>query len=750
MLWEKEGKPVIFGKYINRYYLRHAPVLLLGILALLMVDYIQLLVPQLYRLVINGVNLGQVVVRGETMPFTKEVLFQHICLPMIWIVLLMVVGRFLWRICFFGTSIRVQADLREKMFDHSRRLSQQYYQVNKVGNLMSLYTNDLDTIQECFGDGILMFFDALVLGLLALYRMWCMDRRMTMLALIPAAFMFAIGTVMGKTMTKTWEKRQQAFSDLSDFAQENFSGIAVIKAFCQGAQRAHRFPQTQQRQRRGQRGVYPHLSIARSNGDVLRGVGHLRHPRLRRLSCLQGRFQCGSAGGVHRLFRGDRLAHHAISMLIEKTSRGKASLNRITELLDAPIDVADRAGVPDLENPKGGIEFRDLTFRVPGRRVRCAENISFTIQPGESVGIVGKTGAGKTALVDLLLRTYNVPDGTFSWTGRTSTASPSTRCGRHVPMSRRRTSSSRIPSPTTLPLAWMTPPLRTLNGRPALLTSGTTLWTSRMATRLSWVSAASPSRAVRSSAFPSARALLKDAPILILDDSVSAVDTRTEKIILDNLKKSRAGKTTLLIAHRISTVERLDKIIFLEDGKVEAVGPHDQLYASCPEYRKMVDLQKLEDEVEVATHDESESASSRRRRHRHRVGAAAHRLRLRQRQENGYGLRAQHGRRRDPAPPLRLRQALPQAVRRRGLSRPLLHLLRHRVALIVGYIEELVVGDFELKSLYVSVAVYAGVLVFSMASTYLQAVILQRVGQRIISDLREDFSPTLKASPTAS
>lgn len=193
---------MIFGKYINRYYLRHAPALLLGILALLMVDYIQLLVPQLYRLVINGVNLGQVVVRGETMPFTKEVLFQHICLPMIWIVLFMVVGRFLWRICFFGTSIRVQADLREKMFDHSRRLSQQYYQVNKVGNLMSLYTNDLDTIQECFGDGILMFFDALVLGLLALYRMWCMDRRMTMLALIPAAFMFAIGTVMGKTMTK--------------------------------------------------------------------------------------------------------------------------------------------------------------------------------------------------------------------------------------------------------------------------------------------------------------------------------------------------------------------------------------------------------------------------------------------------------------------------------------------------------------------------------------------------------------------
>ena len=147
---------MIFGKYINRYYLRHAPALLLGILALLMVDYIQLLVPQLYRLVINGVNLGQVVVRGETMPFTKEVLFQHICLPMIWIVVLMGIGRFLWRICFFCSSVRVAAILRERMFDHSRQLSQQYYQVNKVGNLMSLYTNDIDTIQESFGDGILM------------------------------------------------------------------------------------------------------------------------------------------------------------------------------------------------------------------------------------------------------------------------------------------------------------------------------------------------------------------------------------------------------------------------------------------------------------------------------------------------------------------------------------------------------------------------------------------------------------------
>ena len=353
VLWEKEGKTVIFGKYINRYYLRHAPTLLLGILSLLMVDYIQLLVPQLYRLVINGVNLGQVVVKGETMPFTREVLFQHICLPMIWIVLFMVVGRFLWRICFFGTSIRVQADLRERMFDHSRRLSQQYYQVNKVGNLMSLYTNDLDTIQECFGDGILMFFDALVLGLLALYKMWRMDTRLTLLALIPAAFMFAIGTVMGKNMTRTWEKRQQAFSALSDFAQENFSGIAVIKAFVKELKELIAFRKLN-KENEEVNVEYTRISVllevlvtffVESVVCVILGYGGFL--------VYKGDFNAGQLVEYIGYFEAIVWPIMAISMLIEKTSRGKASLNRITELLDAPIDVADRAGVPIVSAGEG-------------------------------------------------------------------------------------------------------------------------------------------------------------------------------------------------------------------------------------------------------------------------------------------------------------------------------------------------------------------------------------------------------------
>ena len=588
---------MIFGKYINRYYLKNAPVLLLGLLALLMVDYIQLLIPQFYRLVINGVNLGQVVVNGQTLPFTKEVLLQHICLPMIWIVVLMVIGRFLWRICFFGSAVRVAANLRERMFDHSRQLSQQYYQVNKVGNLMSLYTNDIDTIQECFGDGILMFFDALVLGLMALYKMWRMDYKLTLLALIPAFIMFGIGTVMGTAMTKRWEERQQAFSDLSDFAQENFSGIAVIKAFVKELKELMAFRKLN-KQNEEINVIYTKIAtllevlvtlFVESVICVILGYGGYL--------VYQGRFNAGQLVEYIGYFEAIVWPIMAISMLIEKTSRGKASLNRITELLDAPIDVADRPGVQELQNPQGSVEFRHLTFRYPDGEYDVLQDISFTIHPGESVGIVGKTGAGKTALVDLLLRTYNVPDGTLFVDGKDvntlSIHSVRAACA-YVPQDNFLFSDTIAhnigfgvddASPEMIDHAASLADVRdnivdfkdgyeTVLGERGVTVSG------GQKQRISI-----------------ARALLKNAPILILDDSVSAVDTRTEKIILDNLKSSRANKTTLLIAHRISTVERLDKIIFLDDGKIEAVGPHDELYTSCPKYRRMVDLQRLEDEA---------------------------------------------------------------------------------------------------------------------------------------------------------
>ena len=483
------------------------------------------------------------------------------------------------------------------MFDHSRRLSQQYYQVNKVGNLMSLYTNDLDTIQECFGDGVLMFCDALVLGLMALFKMWQMSSTLTLLALIPALIMFAIGTIMGQMLTQKWELRQQAFSDLSDFAQENFSGIAVIKAFVKELKELLAFRKLN-KENEEINVLYTKLStllqilvtlFVEAVVCVILGYGGYL--------VYMGKFNAGQLVEYIGYFEAIVWPIMAVSMLIEKTSRGKASLNRISELLDAPIDVADRPGVPTLENVKGGIEFRDLTFRYPDGEFDVLQNVSFKIEPGESVGIVGKTGAGKTALVDLLLRTYNVPDGTLFVDGQdvnsVTIRSVRSACA-YVPQDNFLFSDTIAHNigfgvdDATAEQIDRAAALADVRDNIVDFKDG---FETMLGERGVTVSGGQKQR------ISIARALLKDAPILILDDSVSAVDTRTEKVILENLRTSRAGQTTLLIAHRISTVKDLDKIVFLEAGRIEDVGTHAQLYARCAEYRRMVDLQQLEDET---------------------------------------------------------------------------------------------------------------------------------------------------------
>ncbi len=587
---------MIFGKHINKYYLKYGPLLLLGLLALGLVDYMQLVVPRLYQQVVNGMNDGEVLVDGVMYAFDMPFLLDKICLPMLVVVISMVFGRFLWRVCFFGSAIRVEADIRNAMFDHCKDLSQQYFQVNKVGNLMSLFTNDLDTVQDCYGNGLLMLADALMLGVLSVARMWGMNKILTGLSLIPMVFLFAISTVVGRYMEKKWDIRQAAFSKLSDFSQESFSGIAVIKAFVKEAKELWAFKKLNQENEKAnvdftRASVLLHILVTLFVESVICVVlgygGYLVHEKV---------FNAGQLVEYIGYFNSIVWPIMAVSELIDMTSRGKASLKRISELLDARRDVVDREGAEALENVRGDIEFKDLTFRYPGGEYDVLKDVSFQIRAGESVGIVGRTGAGKTTLVDLILRTYNVPDGTVFVDGhdvndvkihdvRAACAYVpqdnflfSDTIARNIAFSSGDADMEKVTNAAVLSdvddnIREFTEGYATVLGERGVTVSG------GQKQRISI-----------------ARALMKDAPILILDDSVSAVDTSTEKTILDNLKRTREGKTTILIAHRISTIERMDKILYLEDGKLIAVGSHAQLLESCPEYRHMVDLQKLEEE----------------------------------------------------------------------------------------------------------------------------------------------------------
>ena len=586
---------LIFGKHINKYYLKYAPQLLLGAIALILVDYVQLIIPELYRMLINGLNDGQVLYSGSIVPFDTAFLLDRICLPIVWVVLVMVIGRFLWRVCFFGSAIRVETDLRIRMFDHCKDLSHEYYQVNKVGNLMSLFTNDLDTIQECFGDGLLMLFDALFLGVLAFTKMWRMDIRLTLLTLIPLGLILMIGVFMGRAMMKKWEVRQRAFSNLSDFSQESFSGYAVIKAFVKELHELMSFRKL-------------NVENEDTNVDYTR-ISTLMHVFIvllvETVICVilgyggwlvyQKRFNAGQLVEYIAYFQSVVWPVMAVSMLIEKSARGKASMNRVAELLEAEVTVRDEPDVEPLEQIRGGIEFRHLSFRYPDGEFNALEDVSFTIEPGESVGLIGKTGAGKTTLVDLILRTYNVEKGTLFIDGHdvtdASIRSVRDACA-YVPQDNFLFSDTIA---NNINFAYDELNEEAVEAAAALsdvhdnITEFRDGYRTILGERGVTVSGGQKQR------ISIARALMKNAPILILDDSVSAVDTDTEKVILKNLRESRKGKTTILIAHRISTVRDLDKLIFMEDGRVTAVGSHEELLKTCPAYAHMVELQRLEE-----------------------------------------------------------------------------------------------------------------------------------------------------------
>ncbi len=586
---------MIFGKYINKYYFKYLYILLLGLLSLAAVDYAQLLIPELYKYIINGIGNGFNTINGVDVPFNFDFVLDKICLPMIIVILVIVTGRFLWRICFFGAGAKVEEDLRLRMFDRCKNLSASYYQKNKVGNLMSLFTNDLETVQDCFGWGVMMLCDALFLGGMSFYKMVALKPLLALFSLIPLACMLVAATVIGNYMEKKWETRQEAFSQLSDFSQENFSGIAVIKAFVKEGKELSAFKKLNKHNEDVnvefvKASTVLNIAITlfiESVVCVILGYGGYL--------VFAGSFNAGELMEFIGYFNAIIWPVMAISELIGMKSRGQASLRRIGELLSASQDVKDREGAKPLGNAHGEIEFKNLTFAYPDSEIPSLKNVSFKIEAGENVGIVGRTGSGKTTVADLILRTYNVPDGTVFIDGNDVndvTIESVRKNAAYVPQDNflfSDTIENNIAfasDEVSFDAVVRSAKLADVNGNIAEFRDG---YKTVLGERGVTVSGGQKQR------ISIARAMMKNAPVLILDDAVSAVDTETEKKILENLRLTRKGKTTILIAHRISTVKGMDKIIYLEDGAVAAIGTHEELMNTCPEYKRTVELQIIEE-----------------------------------------------------------------------------------------------------------------------------------------------------------
>ena len=596
---------MLFGKYINRYYLKYAPLFIIGILALLAVDYIQLFIPK---------YLGQVVDILQNDGDTS--LIGTLAIKVLIVAAGMFVGRFLWRITLINAAFKIEADLRHKMFLKAEELPREYYHDNKVGSIMSWFTNDLETISDCMQWGTIMIVDALFLSAITIIEMLRLDVLLSLICFVPVILIVIWGAITEKFMTLKWDQRQKAYDQLYDFAQENFTGIRVIKAFVKENKEIHAF-----------------AKVARKNADVNVSFARLSVifdvfieiiiVLIFSITMLFGGWfvYCFVHNEPIMLFNNaveltapklttfigyiDILIWPMIAMgqIVSMRSRSKASLKRISAFLDAEIRVKSPENAIKLENVRGDITYRNFNFQYPNYEAINLKNINLEIKAGETIGVVGKIGGGKTTLVNVLLMLYNVEPGTL-FIDDYDIMSLDIHSLReqiaYVPQDNFLFSDS-IEHNINFGLKDGTEE----TARMGAIFAGVDEDVKGFKTGYQTVSG---ERGVTLSGgqkqrISIARAYVKNAPILILDDSVSAVDTKTEETILHNITVERKGKTTLVVASRISTVQHLDKIIVLNDGEVEAFDTPRNLLKVSPTYQKMVKLQELEREVEGGNAD---------------------------------------------------------------------------------------------------------------------------------------------------
>ena len=591
---------MIFGKHINKYYLKFWLFFLIGILALVMVDVVQTLIPR---------YLGQIVDDNNNLIADADSL-KSIIIAILICAGLMFVGRVVWRLTIFRASSGIEAGLREELFTKSERLSTNYYHSTSVGTIMSHFTTDIETVGEFYGWGTIMLVDAFFLSIIVIVQMVRVSWIMTVIAIIPIILIVIWGMLVEKFMQKKWEYRQKAFDDLYDFTQENFTGIRVIKAFVKENMEIHHFAKIA-RKNKDVNVNFARISVL---FDVL--IGIIIAIEMTCLFGFGGYFVYAAAtlspieifGQTINISIGNLVEFVAyidiliwpmiaLGQIITMRARTKTSLRRIGNFLDTPEEIQNPDNPIILKDVQGKISFNHFSFKYEGNDHDALNDITLTINPGERIGVVGKIGCGKTTLINVLLRLYNVDENSIFIDDndlmKCDIASLRNNIGyapqdnflfsdkieNNIAFGSDEKELDRIVSAAKFAdvdgnIKDFPNQYETISGERGVTLSG------GQKQRISI-----------------ARAFYKNAPILLLDDTVSAVDVKTEENILKNIDTLRKDRTTIVAASRISTVMHLDRIIVLNDGKLEAFDTHKNLLKISPTYKKMVFLQELEAEV---------------------------------------------------------------------------------------------------------------------------------------------------------
>ena len=518
------------------------------------------------------------------------------------ILIVSMVGAYVQAIVLQKTGQRIISHLREDLFTHIESLSHEQMNEIPIGKLVTRITNDTNAISLMFTTLLVNLVKNFFVLTGVLVAMFFLNYELTLMVLCIAPFIVLFTVIFRKFSRRAYRKIKDRTTDINTYLSENLSGIKITQIFNREEAKEREFDKKSNllgRAKQEQILVF----------GVFRPLVYMLY--ITTVMCL---FYLGGKGYLDgTTFLGQTLTastivsfymyiatfFNPIQNLAEQFNwlqSAFASAEKVFTIMDIKPKLTDAPDAIELDEVRGEIEFRDLSFTYPDGDIPALEHVSFTIRPGESIGLVGKTGSGKTTLVDLILRTYNVNDGQLFLDGRDvndlSIRSVRDACA-YVPQDNflfSDTIENNIAfgkSETVSEEIRRAAKLADIDGNISEFQMG---YQTVLGERGVTVSGGQKQR------IAIARALMKEAPILILDDSVSAVDTKTEKAILDNLRATRAGKTTILIAHRISTIEQMDKILFIEDGRLAGFDTHDKLYTENPAYRKMVDLQRLEEE----------------------------------------------------------------------------------------------------------------------------------------------------------
>ncbi|NCA97125.1 MAG: ABC transporter ATP-binding protein [Bacteroidia bacterium] len=579
---------MIFLKHFRHYYLKYGLSFVIGVAILVVIDWYQLEIPRIVKTIIDGVE-------NNTLTMVSQAVW-----PLLMIVFITVgitIGRFLWRILLFGAGRKIESDIRQEMFEHATKLDQNFYSHEKIGGLMSYFINDLGAVRELYGFGLLMIVDGLVLGIFVLIRMFGLDWVMTLYAFIPIALMGVLVFFLELRMEKKFKLRQEAFENASDFAQESFTGITVIKAYVREAAELFGFKLKSQDVYDKSMSHTRYAIIVNIIIESMISVVILAIIAFGSILIAQGNMSSGELTEYISYFFTLLWPVFAISMFLNINSQAQASAKRIYAFLESKPIVRD--GDDSLKDVTldGSLSFDNLSFTYPDAEEPILKDITFAIKAGKMVGILGRTGSGKSTLVELLLHVYNVQEGMIRYGEFDHTKLPLKTLREHigyVPQDNFLFSDT-IKNNIGFAFASIDDNHLVEVGKLSDIHEDVMSFKEKYETMLGergvTISGGQKQR------ISIARALAKNPTILILDDSVSAVDTKTEEDIIKNLRRVRKGKTTLMIAHRISTVRNLDKIVLIEQGKLAGFGTHAELINTNSLYKEMFNLQKLEELV---------------------------------------------------------------------------------------------------------------------------------------------------------